>query len=730
MKRLTILFLTAVILLGGALPALADGIIIPPRPPGPFTDPAWLTIRYHHVDVTIDNQVATTHIDQVFVNEGNQVAEGTYIFPVPQGATVGEFTMWVDGQPIQPQLLEAAEARRIYDDIVRQLRDPALLEYVGTNAIRANVFPIPPGEERRIEIEYQEVLQVENGLVHYVYPLNTERFSARPLDDVAVTVKITSNDPIQTVYSPSHRVAVDRQDDFDVNVGYEDRNVRPDTDFSLYYSVAPDDIDVNLLTYRESADEDGFFMLLVAPPVTVEADRVIPKDVIVVLDQSGSMFGEKWEQARAAVRYVLDNLNAEDRFNVVVFSTGERVYASDLQSPSQAESAADWVDGLEAVGGTDIDGALDKALNMADSERATVLLFITDGVPTEGETAIDAIVDNVAATAPDNVRLFSFGVGDDVDAFLLDRLANDNRGTSAYVRPGQRIDEEVGALYTKITAPVLTNLTLDVDGVMVDDVYPGEPLPDLFAGTQMVVVGRYRASAESATIRLSGEVEGERQTFVYSNLRFPGNAGGGSGTDAEVFIPRLWATRRIGALLDEIRLHGENDELVESVVRLSLRYGIITPYTSFLIQEDDIFSQSGRDRIQDEAQSSMDTAFSQTAGAGAVDAAQAIGGAREAEAPAAMPGQVMLGGEGGANAVAVDTHEVIRQVGDKTFVFRDGVWIDTAYQADTMMPEAVTFLSDAYFALVDQAPALGDYLALGEQVIVVWEGAAIQIVAE
>ncbi|GAB4573647.1 MAG: VIT domain-containing protein [Anaerolineae bacterium] len=726
MKRTLALVIVVILLLSAVTPVLADGIIIPPPPPpGPFTDPAWLTIKYHRVHVTIDNQVATTHIDQVFVNEGHAVAEGTYLFPVPQGATVSDFTMWVNGEPIQPQLLEADRARQIYNDIVRQLRDPALLEYVGTNAIQANVFPIPPGEERRIEIEYQQVLSVDNGLVHYVYPLNTERFSARPLEEVAVTVEIKSNDEIQTIYSPSHRVAVDQSDPFHARVGYEDRNVLPDTDFSLYYSVSPEEIDLNLLTYRESADENGFFMLLLTPPLEVDDQDAIPKDVIVVLDQSGSMDGEKWQQAKAAVAYILENLNPEDRFNVVVFSTGTRVFANELQPPSQADAAIRWVNGLEAIGGTDINAALARAMELARSERPAVVLFVTDGLPTEGETEIDAILDNVAAEAPDNVRLFSFGVGDDVDAFLLDQLAQDNRGTSAYVRPGERIDEEVGALYAKVNAPVLTNIDLEFSGVMVEEMYPAEPLPDLFAGTQLVIVGRYRDSARGASIRLRGEVGGEQQVFVYDGLNFPGNAGGGSGTDAEVFIPRLWATRRIGALLDQIRLQGENPELVDSVVRLSIRYGIITPYTSFLIQEDDIFTQTGRNMIMEEAEAGMDMAFSQSAGAAAVDAAEAIGGARSAQAPMAMPTAIQTkAGE------MVTTREVIRQVRDKTFVLRDGVWIDTAYDPEQMTQVDVPFLSDEYFALVANDPVLGDYFALGREVIVVVEGTAYRVTAE
>ncbi len=727
MKRVVLVLGTLLVLLSTVWPALADGIIIPLPPPipGPVTDPPWLTIKYHRVHVTIDNQVATTRIDQVFVNEGRAVVEGTYMFPLPQGATVSNFTMWVDGQPIEPQLLEADEARRIYNDIVRQWRDPALLEYVGTNAIRANVFPIPPGEQRRIEIEYQQVLEVDNGLVHYVYPLNTERFSARPLEEVTVTVEITSADPMQTVYSPSHRVAIDQPDEFHARVGYEEYNVRPDTDFSLYYTVSPEDIALNLLTYRESADEDGFFMLLVAPPLQVDAEAVIPKDVLIVLDQSGSMAGEKWDQARAAVSYILDNLNPEDRFNVVVFSTGSRIYANRLQAPAEAASAARWVNGLEAIGGTDINGALLRALEMVDPERATVLLFITDGLPTEGETAIDRILENVRGEAPANVRLFSFGVGDDVDTFLLDRLAQENRGTSAYVRSGERIDEEVGALYAKVNAPVLTDITLDFGEMMIEDMYPAEPLPDLFAGTQMVIVGRYRDSGDDVTIRLSGEVNGERQTFVYEGLDFPANAGGGSGTDAEAFIPRLWATRRIGALLDQIRLQGENRELVDSIVRLSIRYGIITPYTSFLIQEEDIFTQRGRDVILREAQSSMDMAFSQSAGAAAVDAAEAIGGARSAAAPSAMPTAVQT-----KSGELIDTREVIRQVRDRAFVLRDGVWIDTAYDPEQMTTQKVAFLSDEYFDLLARQPALADFFALGERVIVVLEGVAYEVVTD
>src|SRR5690606_20313555 len=285
----------------------------------------------------------------------------------------------------------------------------------------------------------------------------------------------------------------------------------------------------NLLTYRESADGRGFFALLVAPPVAVDVGRVVARDIIVVLDQSGSMDGEKWDQARTAAAYVLDNLNPEDRFNLVVFSTGWRVFANEMQPPREAGAAIDWINDLEAIGGTDINAALTEAMAFV-GERPAVVIFLTDGLPTEGVTSSAEILANVKDAAPPNVRLFAFGVGDDVDTLLLDTLTREHQGASAYVRPGERIDEEVSSLSAKISAPVLSDIALDFGDVMVEEMYPAAPLPDLFAGTQMIVVGRYRDGG-ATTVTLTGEVGGDAHTFVYSGLDFRTNAGG------EVFIP-------------------------------------------------------------------------------------------------------------------------------------------------------------------------------------------------
>ncbi|RLD02830.1 MAG: hypothetical protein DRI56_13535, partial [Chloroflexota bacterium] len=274
-QRLLIIAITALtLLLGSVRPALADGVIIPDPPPGPepiaLAD-TWLTIRYHRVSVTIADQVAVTRVEQEFLNEHNWEAEGTYIFPLPEGAAVSKFTMWVDGTPVEGQILEATEARQIYEDIVRERRDPALLEYVGQNAVKARIFPIPPGGSRKIELEYTQTLPVENGLVRYVYPLNTEKFSARPLEDCSVRVDLRSDDPMRAIYSPTHqdRIFIARDGDFHATIGYEENNVLPDQDFELVYTVSQDEVGLNLLTHLPSA-EDGFFLLMVAPTVEVE----------------------------------------------------------------------------------------------------------------------------------------------------------------------------------------------------------------------------------------------------------------------------------------------------------------------------------------------------------------------------------------------------------------------------------------------------------------------------
>ncbi|MDP8908369.1 MAG: VWA domain-containing protein [Chloroflexota bacterium] len=697
------------------LGTLADGVIIVEPPicetgacPEPVRIGDQLVVRSHRVDVAIAEQVATTRIDQVFHNPNSWVAEGTYIFPLPEGATVSKFSMTVDGQPVEAHILDADQARAIYEEIVRSMRDPALLEYVGEGAIQVSVFPIGPGEDRQVNIEYEEVLRAENGLVRYRYPLNTERFSAQPLEQVSIRVSVQSTAPIRAVYSPSHNIAVDRSSDGQFVAGWEAADVLPATDFDLFYSVAEEQIGANLISTYDPLLQEGHFLFIAAPGVAASANApVVAKDVVVVLDTSGSMEGEKIVQARSALTYVLGHLNPEDRFNVVEFSTGAREYAPNLLPASEAKAAIPWAEGLQATGGTDINLALLEAMAMVRPERPTYLLFLTDGLPTEGETDPTAILANVAAAAPPNVRLFAFGVGDDVDTFLLDSLTEAHSGRSTYIRPGEPVDEIVSGFYSGITTPVLANLQLNLGDAVIEDLYP-TPLPDLFAGGQLVVAGRYRAGGPAA-VTLSGEVNGQPQTFTYENLALATGP-----TPSAEFVPRLWATRKIGHLLTQIRLHGESPELVDAVVDLSVRYGIVTPYTSYLITEDDILTQEGRDEAAQNTLRQLATQETAPAsGAQAVEEAAASGDLADAEV---------------AQAPSAEYGEAVRVIGSRAFVRQGDVWVETTYDPSTMTPIEVQFGSEEYFRLIAEDPALAEAFALGPRVIAVSGGQAYEVV--
>ncbi len=695
-----------------ARPVAADGIIIPQPPidrPIPWRDIP-LTVKYHRVSVTIDNQVATTRVDQLFVNDADFAVEGTYIFPLPEDAAVSSFDMWVDGKRLEGKLLNRDDARRIYEDIVRRQRDPALLEYAGRGAFQARIFPIPPRGERRIELSYTQVLSQQSGLVHYRYPLNTEKFSARPLAEVALTVNVTDRAALRAIYSPSHPVQVTRNGERAATVGYEARNVRPDRDFDLYYSVSSDAIAVNVLSYKPF-DEDGYFLLLVTPPVEAQG-QAVAKDVVLVLDTSGSMDGQKLTQAKAAARYVLDNLGERDRVNIVAFSTATRLFADRPVPLNQAAAARDFVDKLQAAGSTDINRALLEAIAGADPSRPTVVIFLTDGLPTAGETDPDRIVANIGANAPKSVRLFTFGVGYDVDTVLLDQLSSKQRGASAYVRPEQDIKEEVSGFYEKVSSPVLVDVEAALTGVKVEDLYP-YPLPDLFAGSQLIVAGRYRAGGV-AELRLSGQVNGQPRVNRYAGLTFVERGG-------SEFIPRLWAQRKIGYLLTQIRLKGANPELVKEVTDLATRFGIATPYTSFLVEE------SGTETVRPWGTAQpLPPSGGMGGGAGAM-APGAGGAAPRSGAAAVAKAQSEADMRQAETAPEAPAGSTVKQVGDKTFVLQGNVWVDTAFDARKQKPEIIQFGSDRYFKLLIERPEIARYLALGDRVTVLLQGKAYAV---
>jgi Ca-activated chloride channel family protein len=556
----------------------------PPRPMPPTPRPyAPLEVVYHQVNVKIDGQIATTSVDQEFYNPNPQRLEGTYLFPIPRGAQIDKFTMDIGGKMVEAELLPAAKARQIYEDIVRKLKDPALLEYADRDVFKVRIFPIEPNSKKRIKLSYTEILKSDAGLVNYTYPLNTEKFSAKPIKNVSIKVEIASDRPLKSIYSPSHPVDIKRHGANDVTVGFEATDTRPDTDFTLYFASEKDELGVNLVAHKVGS-EDGYFMLLASPGTESKDRKIIPKDVAFVLDTSGSMAGKKLDQARKALQFCVENLNDDDRFEIIRFSTEVEPLFDKLVRASEAnrDKASDFIKELKPIGGTAIDDALKKALALKpdrEDGRPFVVIFLTDGRPTTGTTDEEQIVAGVKRANEGRTRVFCFGIGTDVNTHLLDKITEDTRAFSQYVLPEEDLEVKVSTFFSKIKEPVLANPTLKFTGdVRLTKLYPS-PLPDLFRGDQLVLVGRYSGRGDSAVV-LEGTVNGAKRKFTYE-VHFP------KIDDDHEFIPRLWATRRVGYLLDEIRLHGENSELRDEVTDLARRYGIVTPYTAYLIVEDE-----------------------------------------------------------------------------------------------------------------------------------------------
>lgn len=718
-----------------------------PRPmPPPRVYPfAPLELSRHQAEVKITDQVAVTSIEQEFYNPNERPVEGTFLLPLPKGAQIRKFSMEIDGQPAEAELLSAEKARGIYEEIVRKLKDPALLEYAGRDVYKVRIFPIEPRSKKRVSLSYTELLRSDAGLVSYTYPLSPEKFAAKPIPVMSLKVKVKTRQPLKSIYSPTHTVEIRRHGSHEATLGYEASELRADTDFQLYFAPEPDEIGVHLMTYR-AGDEDGYFLLLASPGIDAARDRVIPKDVVFVLDTSGSMAGRKLEQAKKALLFCVENLNAEDRFEIIRFSTEAEPMFGGLTRPGDAEKgrATKFIEELKATGGTAINDALVKALGTRPTtgDRPYVVVFLTDGLPTVGVTQEDQILANVKAANTGSTRVFCFGIGQDVNTHLLDKITEETRSFSQYVLPDEDLEIKVSSFFSKIKDPVLTSPSLAFSGaVRASKLYPS-PLPDLFRGEQLVLVGRYSGQG-AAAVTLNGRVNDTPRAFSY-DLSF------GEKTTEHDFIPRLWATRRVGYLLDEIRLRGESAELRDEITELARRYAIVTPYTAYLIVEDEARREvpqmtQSLPRFQEDraarqaAGDSYERAMVQRYGLGPVASARSQDALKSAAAPqaainvsayeaqrgtaaagAAGPGGGQIAGRratAGATSSTTDYSGSAQFVNGRTFFYNDGQWIDGSIQ---MLKDPrrikVAVGSREYFELLSKLPESRSWLALGQNV--------------
>jgi Ca-activated chloride channel family protein len=699
-----------------ATSALADGILLPVHQPRGDV----FSVKYHHVDVFIDGQAATTKVDQMFHNETAVQEEGTYIFPLPKGAAIHKFSMFIGEQEEQGKILDKDEARRLYESIVRQRKDPALLEYMDRNTFRARVYPIPPHGDKRIRLEYTEVVGKTGTLCRYVYPLSTERFSAKPLEDVRVTIRLKSGSPISNIYSPSHVVKIDQTRPREATVTWTAKDVKPDQDLILYYSLGESEVGLDVMAYRERG-EKGYFMLLASPKVDTDG-RVLPKSVVFVLDRTGSMAGEKIVQAKAALKYCLNSLKPQDEFSVITFNESPDVLWEDpkLASKANVEKALDFVDRVDASGGTNLNAAILRALGKSwETGMRNFIVVLTDGLPTVGEQNVETILKNVKGANRSKARVFTFGVGYDVNTHLLDLLAEQSGGQPEYVLPSEDIEAKVSSFFAGVSEPVLTDLKLNVSGVRVSEVYPTDELPDLFKGGQLIVLGRYDGQGQ-ASFTLSGKTSKGHRSWK-TEVKMPGR------DDEKDFIPQIWAARKIGYLLDQVRLH-RSDELIEEIVRLSKEWGIPTEFTSFFVDEPTPVPLSG---ALHRARKAMSEARDAVSGSWGVSQSMNYSSLKSQAQVMATPGAAPMGPQAGVGgrlgntrayfdaegrAVAVNT---IQNIGTRTFYQRGSQWVDNQVEDRNLPRVQIKQFSNAHFKLLAAYPELAKYQRLGNMSIMI-----------
>ncbi|MCH7493661.1 VWA domain-containing protein [bacterium] len=654
--------------------------------------------------------------EERFTNRGGGLAEGTLVWPIPPGFNVVSLTLGDGTTFLEGEVYSAVEARAIYERIVRRRRDPALLELVGRGLLSVRAFPIPAGESRVVRVEVEGPVQRLGSLRQLRLPLRGEGSEA---ERVVVDIEVATSYDLRTLYSPTPGAAVSRDGARSGRVLYGRETPGGAKALQILLSARRGDLNLDVVARVERDPIPGgegagtFYLSLSGLPDSSDAG---PKEFLLVLDVSGSMAGEKVEQALAAARFILDHLGPEDSFDLVAFSTLDESAFGELRpaTPENLDAARAFLARQEALGGTNYEAAIGAvAAHDFSGEVPAYVVFLTDGRPTVGDTTEAGLL--AALDSKDGYRLFVFGVGDDVNIPLLDRMAAARRGRGVYIAPGANLEVQLSAFYTAIDSPALAEVELEFLGVEAFSILP-RPLPDLFAGTDLVVSGRF-TGAGTATVVVRGIRGGERIERRYEvDL-----SDGGRSAD---FVPRLWAGRQIGLWLDAIRLQGETPELVESVTGLAKRYGILTPYTSFLALEEEF-----RERM---AEGDMPAAFfDQSANsAGALFSTAPPGSTLPADASRARKDSAFLDAlrRGASLGDYEDTLVAygieVRRAAGRAFVSRDGVWTELAYDPEAeVVPAALETYSDEWFALASADDGLREILAVGESVLYLWDGA-------
>jgi Ca-activated chloride channel family protein len=662
------------------------------------------------------DRVLRYEVTETFVNRGAGLGEADYIFPLPKGAAFEDLKLSINGELVSGETMSADRARGIYEEIVRRQRDPALVEWMGHGMLRARIFPIAPGEVKKVVVRFQMVAEREGDALRVDYfqgKRNAAQLARESQDERSASGSFILTYPdvpaYGTAYSPTHSVSSsDRGNRREVRV----RGSASEITILVPVRGASDPA-ISVLTHAPRND-DGFALITLSPPAM--ASRATARDVTLVLDVSGSMSGVKIRQARDAGKQVLGTLSPSDRFRLIDFSTDVRTFQEDFvrATPENIAAASRYLESLRAVGSTNISGALDAALEgRVPSGRLGLVLFVTDGEPTVGERNPDAIASRVARLRH-NRRIFSFGVGADLNAALVERLALEGQGTAHFVRPEESVERAVALVAERLSTPVITDLRVSVNGVRLSKRHPAAA-SDVFAGQDFVMLTRYSGSGGS-TIRFEGNTASGPVSWT-KRVAFARDSRENS------FIARLWATQRVGFLSAEKRNNGGSREIDDEIRELGEKYAIPTEFTSYLVLEPGMDAQSLRRERNGTISGDLSNVV--VTGAGLAAPPPPAASAASFEAARASAKQRAATSLAAADAVDPATRADARRVGARTFLLRRDMWTDSR-KTDSMPVTKVRAFSAAYFRLIEAIPELREVFALGDKVIVAGKSIAIE----
>lgn len=544
-----------------------------------------LRIKSLTASVVIQDQLAVTSVDQVFTNDNNFRLEGFYIFRLPEGAQVNEMYLWINGVRTPYVIKKRADAVVQYQEIVRKISDPAILEQLGKNLFQLRVYPIEALNTRRIEIQYSQPLTYFKGSIQYTFPLDMTDYTSAPIEVASVSIDLKSQLPFTSVETSIDQnptaSKVTKIDDRHYSIVYGVEKVAFAKDFVVRADVNRDGHSMLALTYAapDSLKEAPYFILWANTPDTLGADTLKGRELTFVADISSSMEGTRLTQLKDALTAFIDILNEKDKFNIATFSTNVVLFRSDLvpATSSVRDSARNFVQKLTALGLTNIEEALHASLlqSYKDTIRAGII-FLSDGQASWGEIRTDTIAAHALRWNRNNVRIFPVAVGQEADYSLLEKLAQQSSGIYTKVASEDSIYLQIRELYRLVILPVLKNVGISFTQLDAYDIHP-TPLPLLYAGDQLLVAGRCTKSGSDHVV-LTGNVLGQPFT-VEDIVEFPDTG------KAAMAVARYWGAKKIESLLAMIAALGEKTELVDQVVALSIRYSVLTPYTAFLVVE-------------------------------------------------------------------------------------------------------------------------------------------------